>query len=223
MRVALVTPLYPPDIGDLAVFIKELAHQIKKDAEVVIVTYGRFPEHIPGVKIICTNKKTPIILRIPIFIVRLFNATQNVDGLIVTDGAAVGLPSLFVSRMRGIPLIRLLMRDEIAERLLTSHIQKRKSSFFSKWKKKILAALQIITLRFAKHIVVPSQQTADFFTKTNCLSNKHFSIETYPTPKPRILPPNISISPAPNTIEFHTLSWQLFSKKVLSLLQKDAI
>ncbi len=122
MRILIVTPLYPPDLGSLAVYVKALVMRLRSHHTVTVVTYGHLPETVPDVNVVCTPKRWPTPLRLIAFTVRLWQAARTADLLYVSDGASVGFPSVIVSRLRQLPLVRFVMEDESWER--TVHAKK---------------------------------------------------------------------------------------------------
>jgi glycosyltransferase involved in cell wall biosynthesis len=122
MRILIVTPLYPPDLGNLAVYVKALVIRLHTHHTVTVATYGDLPETVPGVDVVCTPKRWPTPLRLMVFTIRLWQATRAADLLYVSDGASVGFPSVIVSRLRRLPLVRFVMEDESWER--TVHAKK---------------------------------------------------------------------------------------------------
>lgn len=116
MRILLITPLYPPDLGDQAIYIKELAIRLSKNASVELLTYGDYPEEIPEVKITTVSKRLPLIVRLGAFFLQLWQASQGTDIIYVSDGASVGLPALLLSWLRSAHLVRHFRTDERWER-----------------------------------------------------------------------------------------------------------
>ncbi len=100
MRIALVSPLYPPDIEAPAPYVKELATRLSKTHSVTILTYGELPEQIPNVHIIAISKKISLVRRLMAFTRTLVQLSREVDVLIIENGPSVELPTL-IARMVG--------------------------------------------------------------------------------------------------------------------------
>lgn len=102
MKVIIATPLYPPDIGGAAAYSKELARRLASEHEVTVVSYGRLPERVPGVRFVCIDKRQPVLLRLIAYTRALWKAAQNADVIYAENGASVELPAglvaLFVHR-----------------------------------------------------------------------------------------------------------------------------
>jgi hypothetical protein len=99
MKLVLATPLYPPDIAAPAPYVKELARRLSQEHEVTIVTYGRLPEEVPGVRIIAVDKRQPLIIRLLSFTIALMRAVRGADVLYVENGASTELPAGIVARL----------------------------------------------------------------------------------------------------------------------------
>jgi hypothetical protein len=104
MRIAIATPLYPPDIAEPAPYVKELATRLAIEHTVTIVTYGRFPEEIPGVRIVCVNKQRPLLIRLTLYTLVLLREAWKADCVFAINGASVELPAGIVARASGKPL-----------------------------------------------------------------------------------------------------------------------
>ncbi len=97
MRIVIATPLYPPDIGEPAPYVKELARRLSALHEITIVTYGNLPEKLDRVTIITLNKQHTRWSRVLQFTRVLFTATKRADVLFVEKGPSTELPILLVS------------------------------------------------------------------------------------------------------------------------------
>ena len=105
MRVLIVTPLYPPEVADAAVYAKELAKRLAKRHEVTVVAYTRLPEQIPGVTVITIDKRQPRLSRLYAFRKAFENAIRDADIAFAVNGASVELPIALASRPKSVPLV----------------------------------------------------------------------------------------------------------------------
>lgn len=96
MRIVIATPLYPPDIAPLALYVKELAFRLKSHHSVTVVAYGSIPEVIEGVRIVTVPKHTPAMFRILRFSYVLWREARNADIVYVQNGASCELPTLLI-------------------------------------------------------------------------------------------------------------------------------
>lgn len=108
MRIAIATPLYPPDIAEPAPYVKELAARLSKKHEVTIVTYGRFPEKIPGVRIVAVSKQRPLLIRVTLYTLALLRVNRKTDVIYALNGPSVELPASIASFVTRAPLLAFL-------------------------------------------------------------------------------------------------------------------
>jgi hypothetical protein len=126
VKIIIATPLYPPDIAFPAPYIKELATRLSGDKtdgsrdEIVIVTYSEIPEKIPGVQILATSKRRPLVRRLLSYTAMLMRAAQNADVLFVENGASVELPVVLISFIIRTPII-FHISDPIAHTYASQH------------------------------------------------------------------------------------------------------
>ncbi len=167
MRVLVVTPLYPPDIAPLAVYVKEFARRFSLHADITILAYAHIPEKIDGVRIVTVTKNIPLFFRLFSFTYTLWKESRTADMLFVQNGASVELPASLVSLFCHIPQV-VRLGDYVA----LASAQKR-------WGLKII--LDVMLSR-ATHIVEEQATTI-----TSKYSSKTTSLETPPL-RPEILP-----------------------------------
>lgn len=92
MKVTIVSPLFPPDVAESAVYVKELATRLSKLHEVEVLTYGHLPEAVTGVSVHAVDKRTPVLFRLLSFTRALMKALRTSDALIIQNGPSVELP-----------------------------------------------------------------------------------------------------------------------------------
>ena len=97
MRIAIATPLYPPDIAEPAPYVKELATRLSKNHEVTIITYGHYPEEIPDVRIVAVSKQRPLPIRLALYTLALLTAAKKTDVIYALNGPSVELPASIAS------------------------------------------------------------------------------------------------------------------------------
>ncbi len=115
MKIVLASPLYPPDIGEPAPYVKELAKRLKDKYSVTIVAYGHLPEKISGVKIISINKHYPLPLRLIFYTFALLGASLRADVIYAQNGASVELPLGIVSILTHKPIM-VRIGDKLADK-----------------------------------------------------------------------------------------------------------
>ena len=95
MRILIITPLYPPDIAPLALYVKELARRLKEETTVTILAYTHIPELISGVRIAAIPKYSILPVRLFLFFKALLREAKTADILFIQNGASVELPCAF--------------------------------------------------------------------------------------------------------------------------------
>lgn len=116
MKIVLATPLYPPEIGGPATYIKELAYKLKDDHEITIVAYASTSEDIPGTTLLTISKRRPLPVRLIKFTWVLFKAARSADVIYVQNAVAAGLPAAIVGLLLRKPVVLKFVGDEAWER-----------------------------------------------------------------------------------------------------------
>ena len=97
MRILLITPLYPPEVADAAVYAKELARRLSKNHKVTVLAYAHLPEKLPGVRTIIIEKNQTRATRLWAFQHALAREIRDTDVVVAVNGASVELP-IFLTR-----------------------------------------------------------------------------------------------------------------------------
>lgn len=139
MRIVIATPLYPPDIALPAPYVKELARRLSTTHEVTVVTYGHYPEVIPGVRILAMSKRYPLPLRLVAFFLLLMRALKGADTLIIENGPSVELPAGVLARITSVRLIMHLGDVAAHERAQVSSLLGRIERFAQKHAQAVLS------------------------------------------------------------------------------------
>lgn len=166
MRMLIVTPLYPPDIAPLAVYVKEFAKRFSSRADITILAYAHIPEKIEDVRIVTVTKNIPLLFRLVSFTYTLWKESRKADIIFIQNGASVELPASVVSLVSNTPQI-IRLGDTVALR-----------SAKARW---VLGAILKFVLFRATQIV--DEQTI----LTHAYTKKTTKIAT-PLPRPEILP-----------------------------------
>ncbi len=99
MRILILTPLFPPDNGDPAAYVKELAARMSGH-ETQLLIYGHLPESVPGVAITAIDKRQWLLKRLLSYTIALWGATKDVDIVIINNAPSTELPALIVSLLQ---------------------------------------------------------------------------------------------------------------------------
>ncbi|MES2668693.1 MAG: glycosyltransferase [Patescibacteria group bacterium] len=122
MRIVIATPLYPPDIALPAPYVKELARRLAYTHDVTVVAYGRYPEAIPGVRILVASKRYPLPIRLVAFFQLLLRAAKDADALIIENGPSVELPASVLALLTPIRLVMHVGDRDAHERARVSEM-----------------------------------------------------------------------------------------------------
>jgi glycosyltransferase involved in cell wall biosynthesis len=180
MKIVLATPLYPPEIGGPATYVKELAERLRDNHEVTIVAYASTSEKVPGTRLITVSKRRPLPVRLLKFMFELYRAAKNADVIYVQNAVAAGLPAVVVGRLRKVPVVIKFVGDEAWERAtqlrqttkeLEDFLAKPEGALYIRF----IMILQGFVLRAAQAVTTPSAYLA------------HAVIRTYGVPRGRVI------------------------------------
>ena len=176
MKIILATPLYPPEIGGPATYIKELCERINKTHEIVVVAYANNALPQPGVKLIAVSKKQPLAVRLFKYFLALWKAAKEADLIYAQSAVAAGLPAALVACLRNQPLVVKFVGDEAWERAVQSRqTQKSLEEFLAKpegkIKIKMMMAVEKFVLRRAAIVTTPSDYLKNIIVRAYGLKN----------------------------------------------------
>lgn len=138
MKIVITTPIYPPEMGDPAVYVKELAGRLAEKHSVSVVMYGRLPEKVQGVSFVCVKKDRPLFLRLPAFLFSFLKEAKKADIIFSENGASIELPVGIFSLFSKKPVI-FHKGDKLAEkRVEKSSLLRWIESFASKRAKNVV-------------------------------------------------------------------------------------
>ncbi len=144
MKIVLVTPLFPPDIGGGAPYVKELAKQlVLQNHEITVLTYGCLPEDVSGVSFVCVNKKYPLPIRLFLYTLALLRVARKNDVIYAQNGPSTELPIWLIKIFLKTPLI-----IHIGDKAAHEHAQKH---MFKK-------SIERFVFRHARKIITDSPQ-----------------------------------------------------------------
>lgn len=170
MKIVLATPIYPPEIGGPATYIKEIAERLCGTHSITIVAYASTSEYIPGTKLITVSKQRALPLRLIKYTWVLFRESKNADIIYVQNAMASGLPAVIVSALRRVPVILKFVSDEAWERATQQKYTKKKLGDFlikpeGPLKIKLMMMLQGFVLRRATLVTTPSRYLSEEIVK----------------------------------------------------------
>jgi hypothetical protein len=112
MRLTVVTPLFPPDVHDVASYHKDLVTRLAREHTVTVALYGHLPENVPGVTFNTIDKRTKVTTRLWLMFRILMTLRTSSDWFIVTNGPSTELPALALSFFTSKPIL-LITSDTI--------------------------------------------------------------------------------------------------------------
>ena len=99
MKILLLTPLFPPDTGDPAAYVKELATRLKSH-QVTVLMYGYLPESIPHVVTVAIDKRQLMPTRLLKYTSALWRHSRTAELIVINNAPSTELPALLVSFLR---------------------------------------------------------------------------------------------------------------------------
>ncbi len=171
MKIVLATPLYPPEIGGPATYVKELCERLHQKHDLTVVAYTDKGEPFTGVKLLTVKKSDMLPLRLWQFFRAIWRTSEEADLIYVQNAMAAGLPAALVSRLRRLPLVLKFVGDEAWERASQHRLtQKRLEEFLiapeGNWKIKLMMFIQGFVLRRATIITTPSDYLRETISQT---------------------------------------------------------
>ncbi len=143
MRIIITTPIYPPEIGGPAIYIKELTKRLAGEHELTVIMYGRLPEKISGVSFICINKNRLLPLRLLSFFYSLLRASKDADLIYSENGASVELPVGLIFLLRRKSFIFHIGDPVADEKIKKNKISKYINNFISNHAKFVIKEISL--------------------------------------------------------------------------------
>ena len=112
MKILILSPLFPPDTGAPAAYVKELAQRLKEHHEPALLVYGYLPEAIEGVSVHSVDKRRFLPFRLLAFAGAIVRQ-HAYDVAFINNAPSIELPFLLVSLFRRTPYV-LIESDPIA-------------------------------------------------------------------------------------------------------------
>lgn len=114
MRPAMLTPLFPPDTSDSAVYAKLLATKLA-DLSLTVLAYGRLPESVAGVEIVSIDKSGFKVLTVLRCLLTL-HRTQPTT-LLLHNGPSTDVPALLYKLLHpAMPLVYIESDTDVTAR-----------------------------------------------------------------------------------------------------------
>jgi len=203
MKIVLATPVYPPEIGGPATYVKELAERLRDEHDITIVAYASTPENVPGTRLVTVSKRQLLPLRLLKFTLELYKATEGADVLYVQNAVAAGLPAVIVKWLTGIPVVMKFVGDEAWERATqlrqtTKQLEEFLATPEGSLRIRLIMKLQGFVLRHANVVTTPSAYLTEVVIRSYGVSRKNTVINYNAAEKPEVL--SLPIQPIPHQI-----------------------
>ena len=158
MKIVIATPLYPPEIGGPATYVKELEDGLpSRDIDVTIVKFS-------GVR------HLPKFLRHYVYYRKILAAARDANIILALDPVSVGLPAMKAAKKLGKPFVVKIVGDYAWEQgvqrfdvtqNLDEFVTTKQSSFFVRK----LQEVQTRVAHAATRIIVPSPYLKDIVSQ----------------------------------------------------------
>lgn len=193
MKIVLATPLFPPEIGGPATYIKELAERLRDTNEITIVAYASTSENIPGTRLVTVSKRRPLPLRLLKFTYELYKTSKGADVIYVQNAVAAGLPAVIVKMFTGIPVVLKFVGDEAWERATQlRETSKQLEDFLAapegSLRIRLIMHLQGFVLRHASIVTTPSAYLSEAVIRTYGVSREHTVVNYNAAEKTETIP-----------------------------------
>lgn len=205
MKIVITTPLFPPEIGEPATYVKDLAGRLSANHHVVIVAYANHAERTKNTSMSVIPKDLFLPLRFTKFFVHLFKAADGAD-VIYAHGIATGLQSIVVGKLKKIPVVYRLINDEPWARAFQLGLTKEDEVSFMHesahdLRTKIFRFFQQLILRNAQCIVVPSFAYPPLFSRAYDVPLRKFRHLYNPEGSEMVLPFDMTTIPFQTYLE----------------------
>ncbi len=193
MKIVLATPIYPPEIGGPAIYIKELCERIHKQHDVTVVAYTDVKTPFPNTRLISVSKRRRLPVRLIKFFISIWNVSKNADLIYVQNAMAAGLPVALVSILRGKPYVLKFVGDEAWERASQNRkTDKRLEEFLRDpeggFKIRLMMWIQGFVLRHATVVTTPSKYLLEEIIRAYGVKKARGEVNYNAAEEPQILP-----------------------------------
>lgn len=96
MKILILSPLFPPDTGAPASYVKDLAERLAGEYDTTLLVYGYLPENVTGASISTVDKRALLPLRLLSYTKSLLQQSDH-NLVIVNNAPSIELPLLLVS------------------------------------------------------------------------------------------------------------------------------
>jgi len=180
MKILIVTPIFPPEIGGPATYVWELVKRLKTKHEVTVICFSNHLKKIPGIKIIPLRLSSNTLTRqLNLFLISLFYSIKS-NRVYIQGPLVVGLVSSTASKLSNTQSILKFVGDEVWEQasLSNSNISSLENFYLNPltFSHRFKKALQNISFLFVGQVITPSNYLKKFLTKNYHLDPKKVQV-----------------------------------------------
>lgn len=170
VKIIIASPLFPPEIEDIAIYTKNLAEHLKEKHQVQILAYAGNFEKISGVEIFTVDKKEAIFFRIFNYFIKLKQLAEKADVIYVDNSVASALPAILVKILYSKVVVVNFFEDEALKRARHFSLTEKSWQQFldspeANFKINLIRKLQVWILKRATRIIVSSNSLAQALSK----------------------------------------------------------
>jgi len=212
MKIIIATPLYPPEIENLATYSQTLAQKLSAAHQVTVLAYAGQVEKTQGVKILTVNKQQTLAIRILKYTIQLLKISHRQDIIYVQNAVASGLPAIITKFLRKTPVVVNFSEDEAWKQALNFRLTDKSLSEFlanpiADKKMKRLVKIQAWVLTRANKIVVPTKVLAKVVKENYKVSEDKIIINPNPDKESLELPFEVKVVPKQIFINTKLFIW----------------
>lgn len=196
MKILLATPIYPPEIGGPATYIKELCERLHTKHEITVIAYTHKQEPFVGTRLIIVEKNQVLIKRLLKYTIELLKVVRGFDIVYIQNAMAAGLPTAIACTIFHVPFILKFVGDEAWERATQRRLTEKRLEEFLKnpdggIKIKTMMWIQGFVLRRASIVTTPSAYLGEEIIKAYKVPRKKVVVNYNASENSEILPFNI--------------------------------
>lgn len=163
MRILLLSPIYPPDIGGPATYAQELSERLTPEHTLTVIAYTTNTAVSYGsARLIQISKSAPLVMRLFAFFRAAYQEGKNADVIYAQNPVAAGLPAVLAGMLIRKPVVIKFVGDEAWERATQAReTSKRLEEFLihpeGSWYTLLIMRIEGWVLRHAAVVTTPSK------------------------------------------------------------------
>lgn len=179
MKILITTPLYPPEIAEIAVYSKTLAEKLSINHKITLLAYANHPLKAQGFSFIYVLKNKNFFTRIFLFFKALIKNINNQEILFLQSGISASLPAFLIAKIKNKKIVFRYFEDEP---------EKRAQIKTNRFKIIIIKTIQKIILKYSDTIICSTKLLKEKLINIYKTQNNKITIIEDPQNKKIILP-----------------------------------